>query len=224
MAYAPMLFRNRESEPGSRTIRVVRDTIEIVAILAAGFWAFYVFVYENRIKPSLTDPQISVGATLQETSHRSGAIGVLLTTEVRNTGTVRVYFAGYSVTVLGTRMSLSTHPLPPRPDAMQDTNTFFSLSQPVAVYGFAVITTLGNPTSKHDMELEPGGSVEQQHTFFVPEGRFDVLTARVEGCLAKSKDRTIPSRLIERRSGATGVTCEGTSHLSLDVGSLDLRR
>jgi hypothetical protein len=219
-----MLFRNRDSEGGSHTIRVVRDVIEIVAILAAGFWAFYVFVYENRLKPSLTDPQISVGARLQETSRRAGAIGVLLTTEIRNTGTVRVYFAGYSVTVLGTRMSLSTHPLPPRPGTMQDTNTFFSLAQPVAVYGFAIITTLGNSTSKHDMELEPGGSVEQQHTFFVPEGRFDVLTAQVEGCIAKSEARTVPSRLIGRKSGATGVTCDGGTHLSLDVGSLDLRR
>ncbi|MFY9718675.1 MAG: hypothetical protein WAK16_03440 [Candidatus Cybelea sp.] len=218
-----MLFRNRESERGSQTIRVARDTIEIFAILAAGFWAFYVFVYENRIKPSFTDPQVSVGARLRETSHRSGAIGVLLTTEVHNEGSVRVYFAGYGVTVLGTRMSLSTHPLPPRPNTSQDTNTFFSLSQPVAVYGFAVITTLGNPNSKHDMELEPGGSVEQEHTFFIPEGRFDVLTARVEGCLAKSEDRTIPSQLIARKNGATGVTCGGGTHLSYDVGSLDLR-
>ncbi len=218
-----MLFRNRDSEGGSHTVHIARDTIEIVAILAAGFWAFYVFVYENRIKPSFTDPQISVGATLQESSHRAGAIGVLLKTDIHNTGTVRVYFAGYSVTVIGRRMTLSTHPVPPAPNTDQDTNTFFSLSQPAAVYGFGVITYLGNPDSPHGLELEPGGDVEQEHTFFVPAGRFDVLTARVEGCIAKSDRHTVPSALVKRKSGATGVTCDSGIHLSVDVGSLDLR-
>ena len=58
------------TDPGHRShrVRIVRDVVEIVAILAAGFWAFYVFVYENRIKPSFSDPQVSVGATLEKTS------------------------------------------------------------------------------------------------------------------------------------------------------------
>ncbi len=218
-----MLFRNRDPEHGSHTIRIARDTIEIIAILAAGFWAFYVFVYENRIKPSFTDPQIDVRATLQETSRRGGAIGVLLKTEIRNLGTVRVYFAGYSVTVLGKRMTLAAHPVPPAPNSDQDASAFFTLSRPTAVYGFGVITYLGNATSQHGLELEPGGDVEQEHTFFIPENRFDVLTARVEGCIAKSNARIVPSELVKRKSGATGVTCDSGTHLSLDVGSLDLR-
>jgi hypothetical protein len=218
-----MLFRNRDSESGSHAIRIARDTIEIIAILAAGCWAFYVFVYENRIKPAFTDPQITASATLEETSHRGGVIGVMLKNEEKNTGTVPLYFAGYSVTVLGTRMKLSARPLPPEPNTFVDADTFFSLSKPVPVYGYGLITTLGNPSSKYGIELEPDGSYEQEHTFFIPEGRFDMLTAHVEACLAKSGGGTVPSRLVKRKTGATGVTCAGGTHLAYDAGSLDLR-
>ena len=35
---------------------IVRDVVEVIAIVAAGIWAFYVFAYENRIKPSISNP------------------------------------------------------------------------------------------------------------------------------------------------------------------------
>ncbi|MGB8627603.1 MAG: hypothetical protein WCD03_15755 [Candidatus Cybelea sp.] len=47
--------------------------VEIVAIVLAGAWAFYVFIYENRIKPSFTDLQTDVSATMQKTSQRDGS-------------------------------------------------------------------------------------------------------------------------------------------------------
>jgi hypothetical protein len=45
-------------------IRIVRDVVEIAAIVAAGLWAFYVFVYENRIKPSFLPPELAVTASI----------------------------------------------------------------------------------------------------------------------------------------------------------------
>jgi hypothetical protein len=202
--------------------------VEIVAIVAAGIWAFYVFIYENRIKPSFTQPQINVGATLQETSRRSGAVGVLLKTEVRNVGAVRFYFVGYSVTVLGTRLSISTHPLPPSGSSLsENTDTFFRLSKPVKVYAFGFITNLGNPASPQGGLLEPGGSIEQEHTFFIPSGRFDLLYVHVSGCFTKF-DRAFPARLEYRKHGVTTLICNGNDndlvHLAYDVGSLDLRK
>jgi hypothetical protein len=45
----------------------VRD---VVAIVAAGVWAFYVFAYENRIKPSLAGPEVNVVASMQRLNVR----------------------------------------------------------------------------------------------------------------------------------------------------------
>ena len=215
------------TDPGLRShrVRIVRDIVEIVAILAAGFWAFYVFVYENRIKPSFSDPQVSVGATLEKTSQSGGAVGVLLKTNIRNEGSVRFDFAGYYVTVLATRMTLSTRPLPPvRSDTSQTQSTYFTLSKSEPVYGFGFITSIGNPASKYGLQLEPGGDVSQEHTFYIPAGRFDVLTAHVDGCFTRNADRVIPVHLRRRSDGTTGVTCDGGLHVAFDVGSLDLRK
>jgi len=219
-----MLFSERDPDHRHNAIRIIRDVVEIVAILAAGFWAFYVFVYENRIKPSFTEPQINIGATMQKSSQRAGAVGVLLKTDVRNVGTVRFYFVGYSVTVLGSRLMLSTRVLPPEgSDWSEVTHTSFTLSKPVAVYGFGFITGLGNPSSPMGGQLEPAGSLEEEHTFYIPARRFDLLTAHVDACFAKYNNRTIPSRLVFRKGGVATVTCKGAIHVGYDVGSLDLR-
>ena len=46
-----MLFSSRDPEHRSHLLHLVRDVVEIVAIVLAGAWAFYVFIYENRIVP-----------------------------------------------------------------------------------------------------------------------------------------------------------------------------
>ena len=138
------------TDPGHRShrVRIVRDVVEIVAILAAGFWAFYVFVYENRIKPSFSDPQVSVGATLEKTSQSGGAVGVLLKTNIRNEGSVRFDFAGYYVTVLATRMTLSKRPAPVSLDTSQTQSTYFTLSKSEPVYGLRLHHQHRQPASK----------------------------------------------------------------------------
>lgn len=218
-----MLFSSRDPDHGSHTIRIVRDIVEIVAILAAGFWAFYVFIYENRIKPLLADPQQNIVATMQKTSERGGTVGILLRTEVRNEGSVRFFFVGYAVTVLGTRMTPSNQPLPPsRSSSSETTDTFFRLSPPVAVYGDGFITQLGNPSSPHGGELQPGSSISQEHTFYIPAHRFDLLNARVIACFEKTEAPS-PARFEYRPDGTTAVSCPNALRVAYDVGSLDLR-
>ena len=45
----------------SLSLKQWRHAVEIVAIAAAGIWGFYVFIYEERIKPS-TEPAVFVEA------------------------------------------------------------------------------------------------------------------------------------------------------------------
>lgn len=199
--------------------------VEVVAILAAGTWAFYVFIFENRIKPAFTDAQPNVAATLEKTSQQGGAVGLLLKTSFQNTGAVRFYVVGYAVTVLGAKITLSPKPLPPGVSSLDDnTHTYFTLSKPTPVYGFGFVTDLANPKSGHELEIQPGSGDEQTRTFYIPAGRFDVLTVHVSGCITKSADHPIPAKLVVRPDGVTGVTCDNGDHLSYDVGSFDLRK
>ncbi|HEX3370272.1 MAG TPA: hypothetical protein VHS56_11900, partial [Candidatus Cybelea sp.] len=92
------------------------------------------------------------------------------------------------------------------------------------VYGFGFITQIGDSSSGHSIELEPGGSFSQEHTFYIPANGFDLLTVRVSACITKSADKPIPSKFKQRIEGATDMTCNGAEHITYDVGSLDLRK
>lgn len=188
----------------------------------AGAWAFYVFIYENRIVPSLADMQTGVSATLQKTSQRDGATGIVLRTAFRNSGTVRFYFVGYAVTVMGSKMTLSPRPTND-PHVRDGQHTYFRLSKPTPVYGFGFITQIGDPKSGHGGELEPGGNFGQEHTFYIPANRFDLLTVHVSACIAKSDAKPIPSSFKAGTEGVTDVACDA-DHITYDVGSLDLRK
>jgi hypothetical protein len=213
--------RGPEQKHRSHAVHIVRDIVEIVALVLAGCWAFYVFVYENRIKPAYTNIQTEVSATLQKTSQRDGATGVLLKTSFRNSGTVDLYFVGYAVTVMGSKMTLTPRPTND-PGVRDSLHTYFLLSKRVPVYGFGFITSLGDPKSGHRIELEPGGGIAQEHTFFIPTHRYDLLTVHVSACLAKSEARLLPAKLARGIEGATEVEC-GADSVTYDAGSLDLR-
>jgi len=108
-----MLF-GRARRPNRHAIAVVRDVVEIVAIIAAGAWAFYIFAYENRIKPATADPEVNVTASMQRLSDRNGLIAVSLHLQLHNIGTVRAHFLGMAVNVYGQRIVEGTQtPTPP---------------------------------------------------------------------------------------------------------------
>ena len=222
-----MLFPDRDAPGRGDAIRLIRDVVEIVAIVAAGIWAFYVFVYENRIKPSFEAPDLVVTASMEKTSRHAGSIGVLVKTDFRNVGGVPIHFEGLAVTVLGRRVTLRAQPRRTslsKADTNEEIRTYYELSDPVRVYSYGAITALGNPASKSGLELDPGQEIPQQQIFFVPGGRFDLLTVYVSARFTKSDERVIPSTLGLNHRGVLDVRGDDnlSEHWSFEVSSLDL--
>ncbi|HEY1428948.1 MAG TPA: hypothetical protein VGF18_05205, partial [Candidatus Tumulicola sp.] len=173
-----MFSRHRDPEEfGHTSLGRVRDIVEIVAIVAAGIWAFYIFAYENRIRPSFAQPEVNIGATLQRLSERNGQIAVGLHIDLRNVGTVNTDFLGLAVNVYGQRV-LSTTPNGGEPNdpLSYERKAFYRLSKPVPVYSWAYVTRLGNPHTGVDTTMDPGTSIENYRVFYVPAGKFDLLT------------------------------------------------
>jgi hypothetical protein len=187
-------------------VRTARDIIEMVAILAAGIWAFYVFVYENRILPSLAQPNVSITATLQKHGVHNGLVAVELSTSIRNIGTVRAHFLGIVTVVYGQKIAAYASAQP----AFQTRNdyrlaAFYHLSQRVPVYAIGYVTALGDPTTKADLPLEPGGESSTDDVFYVPAGRFDRLDVYVVAQYTRHDEKPIPTRIAWRTLGATRV-------------------
>jgi hypothetical protein len=99
-----MMGRRRsefESSSSGSGLTTVRDVVEILAIVAAGVWAFYTFVYENQIKPANSQPVAQVESSLTRLGEKNGLIAVQSHLEIKNVGQAEIWLYGISETVLG---------------------------------------------------------------------------------------------------------------------------
>ncbi len=204
---------------------MIRDIVEIVAILAAGIWAFYVFIYENRILPSQAQPEVNFTASLAKVSQHNGLVGVRMDTDIHNIGTVRAHFLGVATAVVGQRIlpTVSARPAIVTTDAVSRA-PFYTASKNAIVYENAYVTALGDPRTGQDLPLEPGNDVRSETIFYVPERRFDRLSVYVVGRFTRDDDKPIPTRLYEGKDGLPRFTRGGSnvSEFSTYVTSLDL--
>jgi hypothetical protein len=223
-----MFSRHRDSDDDRHaSIGRIRDIVEIVAIVAAGIWAFYVFAYENRIRPSFAQPDVNIGASLQRLSERNGEIAVGLRIDLRNVGTVNAHFLGLAVNVYGQRV-LPANAVAGEPNAplSYERKAFYRLGRPVPVYSWAYVTSLGNPRTSVDTALDPGTSIQNYRVFYVPAGKFDLLTVGIDAPYTKS-DRAQPASLRFDRDGNVRVRTSlknGVQQYNIkEVTSLDIR-
>ena len=206
----------------------VRDIVEIVAIVAAGIWAFYVFAYENRIKPAMATPDVNVKASMTRLGEHSGLIAVDLRLQLQNVSTVKAHFLGLAVNVYGQRIVESSSPQLERPtNSRYNFRGFFRAQPRVPVYGYAYLTNLGDPSSTQDTILDPGNTIENDYTFYVPKGRFGLLTLGVQFPYTKFDEATIPAHLSVTAQGDARVITTLSSKIDqyyvAPVTSLDVR-
>ncbi len=222
-----MIFGGKR-EGHSHPATVVRDVVEVVAILAAGIWAFYVFAYENRIKPSMASPEVDVTASIQRLSERNGLIAVGVRLRLHNIGTVKAHFLGVALNVYGQRvLAEQPHPLSEAHPLRYEYDGFYRADARIPVFSYAYVTQLGDPSTGQDTELDPGTTVENYRTFYVPKGRFDLLTVGINAPYTKLEGKTIPTHLVVHPGGDVSVVTRLTPDIerynTLPVTSLDVR-
>ncbi|HZV76279.1 MAG TPA: hypothetical protein VFF63_00815 [Candidatus Babeliales bacterium] len=217
-----------DAAAGPHATTILRDVVEVVAIVAAGAWAFYVFIYQNRILPSFAEPDVNITASMQRLSERNGLIAVGLRTAYRNVGSVKAHFTGIAVNVYGQRITPS-EPRVTRESAplAYDFEGFYRIGPRVPVYAYAYVTQLGNPKTGQDIEIDPGTMFENYRTFYVPQGRFQMLTVCIDAPFTKYENKTVPTHLAVGPYGNVKVVTQLTSQMSqygvCPVASLDVR-
>lgn len=227
-----MLFPGKKhgSESAShRVIATVRDVVEVIAILAAGIWAFYVFAYENRIKPSMASPDLDVTASMQRISERNGLIAVGLHVQFHNIGTVKADLLAVALNVYGQRV-LEVQPRPNhsgRP-LRYVFAAYYQTGRLTPVYSNAYVTAHGDPATGEFTDLDPSTTVNNYYTFYVPRGRFDLLTLGIDAPYTKYENAAFPTHLTTTEQGDVHVVVEGDEsklerYNTIPVTSLDLR-
>jgi hypothetical protein len=223
-----MLFGGKRDHGAPHSTTILRDVVEVVAIVAAGIWAFYVFAYENRIKPSLAKPDVNIAASVARLSERNGLIAIGIHLRFQNIGTVKAHFLGVALNVYGQRVFVTKPEATSPKNLLQyDYHPFYGTAPRVTVYSNSYLTRLGNPSTGQDTDLDPGMTIENYRTFYVPQGRFDLLTVGIDAPYTKYDDRTIPTQLVIRPQGDARVVTKLTPKIEqyniIPVTSLDLR-
>jgi hypothetical protein len=219
--------RDRTDNGHGSSLTRVRDIVEIVAIVAAGIWAFYTFAYENRIRPSFAQPEVNISASLQRLSEQHGLIAVGLHVDLHNVGTVNAHFLGLAVNVLGWRVMPASPVVPKSREPLNyEYQGYYSIGRSVPVYSWSYVTHLGNPQTGVDTELDPGTSIENYRVFYVPKGKFDLLTVGIDAPYTKL-ETTQPAHLSVSSDGAvrviTRLTADTQQYDIEPVTSLDVR-
>lgn len=189
--------------PAHRTVALARDIIEIVAILAAGAWAIYTFVYEQRILPANQPPSLLLTGSLQRIGERGGMVQMAYRATLRNTGHVRVYVIAMSFAGLGLRYTSkgvpsTVHPVPGATEYMRSARVVSSTT----VYRAQELTRYVDPRYTLGYEIDPGEQIPFSDIFLVRKGAFDTVT--LEGSVAYSKfEREYPTTVTVMPNGVT---------------------
>jgi hypothetical protein len=210
----------------SRHTRTLRDAAEVAAILIAGVWALYVFVYENRIVPALEPPTPSIAIEMRHVGNDGNLAVVRLDETIHNPGPTEVHFLGYAVTVFGSRVVPSASMQAAKTGIGQnDLEAYNTYTTGVPIFREAFVSAQGNAKSTRGFDIEPTQTTAFSKEFYVPRNRFDRLEAWVGAVYVKSLD-SIPTTLVIRPSGlAAFETPPGIStyRVAAPFAALDLK-
>jgi hypothetical protein len=189
-------------------IRIVEDRwatfrhiIEAVAIVAAGAWAFYTFVYQEKLKPQSQPASLSIDISMYEISHtaRLDIVGVKLL--FRNSGQTEIDVAADGFSVWGERFG---HLVAAR---RRELGFYSAFDRDLAIASKTVVRSsmelrdmaVGGYAGNHII-MEPADTETLVYTIVIPHDAYDLLYARVIAIPLKTSQATKVPVTVKRES------------------------
>jgi hypothetical protein len=161
--------------------RAVNYWVQTVAIIVAGIWAAYTFIYLEFRKPAAAPTNLSTQITLQELGARQmsapdGAVLVAVEIEItaNNPSSRTVYILPNYWRAMGYRVGQR----PPALAWLDAANAGIRDRARAGAgehYAFASGALVASGSVVPDMELRPGESLSRSYVFYVPQGAYDLI-------------------------------------------------
>lgn len=213
---------SKEAEAGSITSRFSVETlnsaIQTLAIVLAGAWGVYTFIYEAKIAPSLAPPSVSVTSTLERVGQRGDLVAIRSTVTRTNVGQTEVRVLGLTYNVVGVRMRFGEeHVAGAMPRELLGSSAVAQAKYYVEPEGGEVLLRHGvlfegaTALPSEPSALNPGEAVSRDLVFYADPTRFDSIRFLVELSYAKMSDPPVPLTfevdLGGRIAAVPGPTC-----------------
>jgi hypothetical protein len=192
------------SKSNSETIK---NYAQVLLLLVGTGWAFYTFIYENKIKLSNEPPKVTVSTSVKEVGRRDGKIALMTNVVVHNISKVRVNVYAAWFNVSGYRINrvldvpwfkVLAYIIKPVSDQVTDSEFVKKLkdkdpdnsSEECSVSRFfneAGVTHIHCGSLLKDSWLEPDEEYSRTNVVYIPADEYDLVKYKVDFDLAKDK-------------------------------------
>ena len=158
----------------------LRHVVEAVAILAAGVWAFYTFIYQEKIKPAGEPAAVNLSVTVSSLGHDRDRDYIRLAYVIRNTGKTEIDIAADVYNVWGERYGPQSVVRRRAQPALlsYDANVPIVSRRLIASRAELRARAVGGNSDMH-MIIEPDASETVIKVFAVPRRAYDLIHTQV---------------------------------------------
>jgi hypothetical protein len=194
---------SKEAEPEPTASKYGMDTlnsaVQTLAIVLAGAWGVYTFVYEAKIAPGLAPPSVSVTSALERVGERDGMVAIRSTVTRTNVGQAEVRVLGLTYNVVGVRTRFGEAPaagaMPgelPRSSTVAQAKYYDEPEGGEVILRHGVLFEGATALPSAPSGLNPGEAVSRDLVFYADPTRFDSIRFQVELSYAKMSEPPVP--------------------------------
>jgi len=186
---------SQDAEPKRRIgLSGVNSLVQTLAIVGAGAWAVYTFVYEAKIKPGLEPAAVSVKTDLVKAGERGERVAIRSTLTRTNVGQTNVRVLGLTYTVVGLKTRVSHDDEARREAAFRaslDRSATVGMARDyaqedeVVILREGVLFAGGTDLPSEPSDLNPGETVSRDLIVYADRSRFDAVRFTVSLVYAK---------------------------------------
>lgn len=178
-----------------------RHLIEIAALCIAAVWGFYVFIYQERIKPASEPAELQAIISVEHTPLKSEKEFIKVGVRMTNIGQAPLELAGLIVNVYGVKYSALEGEHVERPlNGIVEISRAFVPGNPSLQYTFAdTWKAFGSPRVA---ALLPGAEFPETFVFAIPPRAFDVVKIDYMVCWARPRSKSWPVTVSRQRDGS----------------------
>jgi hypothetical protein len=181
-------------EQKPRTIRLVEDPwtvlrhlVEVMALVAAGAWAFYTFIYTEKIKPAGEPASLDDTISVQRVGNDRTRDILEVAVRLHNDGKTEIEIAADGFNVWGDRYATVARHSTMELQHEESVSNDFPLVSHQLVRSFVELRDAadGGQRGKH-VTIEPDGVVTIPYTIVIPRGKYDAIEAQVTAVPVKT--------------------------------------
>lgn len=178
-----------------------RHLIEIAALVIAAIWGFYVFVYQERIKPASEPAELQAMVSVDHTTLKSDKEFIKVGFSMKNIGRTRLELAGLIVNVYGVKYTaVEAEHVNKQVAGITEISRAFVPAAPSLQYTFVdTWKAFGSPRLAG---LAPGTEFPETFVFAIPPDAFDVVKIDYIVCWARPTSKPWPVTLERQRDGS----------------------